>query len=81
MKGIELFITDDDQLAIRCLEHGTVHTGKRQFCCVDVMVRAMTMAIKQVPEGFHARLNGAPKETGLTGTLFDIGVTSLFNSN
>lgn len=81
MKGIELAITEDGNLAIRCLEHDRTHTGSMPFCCNDVMVRAMTMALQRTPDGYHARILGIGKPEGLTGQLFDIATTPLLAFN
>lgn len=82
MKGIELAIQPDNQLAIRCLEHDKTHTGTVRFCCYDVMIRAMTLGLQSTPEGYHARMLGAIKPSGLSGLLFDIATTPLlFNPN
>lgn len=81
MKGIELSITDDGQLAIRCLEHDQTHVAKAQFCCWDVMVRAISMGIRQMPEGYRARALGRPLPTDLTGNLFEIASAPLLAFN
>ena len=81
MKGIELAITDDGRLAIRCLEHNQTHTGSAQFCCWDVMVRAISMGVRQMPEGYRARALGAPRPKDLTGNLFEIVTAPLLAFN
>lgn len=82
MNGIELGITDDGRLVIRCLEHDKTHTGTARFCCPDVMVRAMSLGIQSMPEGYHARMLGTREPKGLSGLLFDIATAPLlaFNS-
>jgi hypothetical protein len=83
MKGIELRIIDDGsvqdgKLAIKCLEHDKTHIGADLFCCNDVMVRAITLAIKQVPDGYHARSNTMPtKPRDLADWLFEIATGPL----
>jgi hypothetical protein len=80
MRGIELAIQDDGQLEITCLEHGTVHCGSKPFCCTDVMVRAMTLGIQKMPDGYRARiLSGKPQD--LSGFLFDLAAAPLLAFN
>ena len=78
MKGIELGITDDGRLQITCLEHKRTHTDTAAFCCNDVMVRAISMAIRQTDSGFHARMLGQPsRPSHLSDMLFDIATAPL----
>ena len=83
MKGIELSTTDQGKLQIRCLEHDRIHTGTSQFCCWDLMVRAIMLGIRELPDVYRARVIGQPEPKDLTGNLFDIATTPLlgFNSN
>ena len=81
MKGIELGITEDGSLEIRCLEHNKTHTGTVRFCCPDVMLRAMSMGLRSMPDGYHARLLGSKEPKGLSGLLFDIATTPLLAFN
>jgi hypothetical protein len=81
MKGIELAIQDDGQLAIRCLEHNTTHTGSKPFCCNDVMVRAMSLGIQKMPESYRARMMNARPPQELSGLLFDIATAPLLAFN
>lgn len=79
MKGIELAITDEGKLQITCLEHQKAHTGTARFCCYQVMIRAMTLGLQSTPEGYHARMLGANKPSGLPDLLFDIAGTVLIS--
>lgn len=82
MQGIELGITDDGRLAIRCLEHEKTHTKNMQFCCIYIMVKAMSLGIRSTANGFHARMAAPePRLSGLSGLLFDIATTPLYGLN
>jgi len=81
MRGIELAIRDDGQLEITCLEHGTIHTGSKPFCCNDVMLRAMWLGIQKMPEGYRARIIGTKAPQELSGFLFDIATGPLLAFN
>ena len=78
MKGIELGLTEDGRLQITCLEHHRTHTDTAVFCCNDVMVRAISMAIRSTDSGYHARMLGMPsKPSHLSDWLFDIATAPL----
>jgi len=81
MKGIELGLTEDGRLQITCLEHHRTHTDTAVFCCNDVMVRAISMAIRSTDSGYHARMLGMPsKPSHLSDWLFDIATAPLLLS-
>jgi hypothetical protein len=80
MKGIELAIQDDGRLAIRCLDHNRTHIGSDNFCCADVMIRAISLAIREAPDGYKARMLGQhQRSTPLGDFLFDIATTPLLS--
>ena len=81
MKGIALEIQEDGKLGIRCLNHNKLHIDKDLFCCNDLVVRAISLAIRETPDGYKARMLGQhQRHTPLGDFLFDVAKTNLQSS-
>lgn len=75
MNGIALELQEDGKLGIRCLNHNQLHIGADLFCCHSVMIRAISLGIRETPDGYHARAMGLPKQKSqFTELLMDIGI-------